>query len=58
MSPYPGSVGSFFWGGAAGTQFWVDPKEDLWAVMMIQAPGQRDLMNNMFRSLVYAAVEK
>ena len=58
MSPYPGSVGSFFWGGAAGTQFWVDPKEDLWAVMMIQAPGQRDLMNNMFRALVYAAVEK
>jgi CubicO group peptidase (beta-lactamase class C family) len=58
MAPYPGSVGSFFWGGAAGTQFWVDPKEDLWAVMMIQAPGQRDLMNMLFRTLVYAAVEK
>ena len=31
MAPYPGSVGQYFWGGAAGTQFWVDPKEDLWA---------------------------
>ncbi len=58
MAAYPGSVGSFFWGGAAGTQFWVDPEEDLWAVMMIQAPGQRDQMNTMFRGLVYAAVEK
>ena len=25
LAPFPGSVGSFFWGGAAGTTFWVDP---------------------------------
>jgi CubicO group peptidase (beta-lactamase class C family) len=32
------SNGSFGWSGAFGTYFWVDPKEDLIAVMMIQTP--------------------
>jgi len=58
LAPINGSVGSFFWGGAAGTQFWVDPKEDLWALIMIQAPGQRDYIRGLYRGLVYAAVEK
>ena len=58
ISHVPGSVGQYFWGGLAGTTFWVDPAEQLFAILMIQAPGQRDLMNNMFRSLVYATVEK
>jgi CubicO group peptidase (beta-lactamase class C family) len=57
MAPYPGSIGQYFWGGAAGTQFWVDPKEDLWAVLMVQAPGQREYLRVLFRNLVYAAVE-
>jgi CubicO group peptidase (beta-lactamase class C family) len=32
------SDGSFGWSGAYGTHFWVDQKEDLIAVMMIQTP--------------------
>jgi CubicO group peptidase (beta-lactamase class C family) len=32
------SDGSFGWSGAYGTHFWVDPKEDLIAIMMIQTP--------------------
>jgi len=32
------SDGAFGWSGAYGTHFWVDPKEDLIAVMMIQTP--------------------
>ena len=32
------SDGTFGWSGAYGTHFWVDPKEDLVAVMMIQTP--------------------
>src|SRR5580658_7202195 len=32
------SDGSFGWSGAYGTHFWVDPKEELAAVMMIQTP--------------------
>ena len=56
LAPFPGSVGSYFWGGAAGTTFWVDPAERLTAVLMIQAPGQREYYGTLFRSLVYAAV--
>jgi CubicO group peptidase (beta-lactamase class C family) len=34
------SSGSFGWSGAFGTHFWVDPKEKLVAVVMIQTPNQ------------------
>jgi len=53
----PGSVGQYFWGGLAGTTFWVDPAEDLFAIMLIQGPGQRDYFRNLFRDLVYAAFD-
>jgi CubicO group peptidase (beta-lactamase class C family) len=32
-------VGSFWWGGAAGTWFWIDPKNDLFFLGMIQRFG-------------------
>ena len=35
----PGSAGEFMWAGYAGTYFWVDPKEELVAVYMSQAPS-------------------
>jgi CubicO group peptidase (beta-lactamase class C family) len=57
LSVMPGSVGTFFWGGIAGTTFWIDPKEDLFALMMVQAPGQRDYYRTLFRTLVYAALK-
>jgi len=57
MASVPGSEGLFYWGGIAGTTFWIDPQEDLFAMLMIQAPGQRDYYRMLFRNLVYAAVE-
>jgi CubicO group peptidase (beta-lactamase class C family) len=56
MAPFPGSVGNYYWSGAAGTSFWVDPAERLYAVLMIQAPVQREYYRLLFRDLVYAAV--
>ncbi|HEX4241221.1 MAG TPA: serine hydrolase domain-containing protein [Steroidobacteraceae bacterium] len=53
----PGSVGQYFWGGLAGTTFWVDPAEELFAILMIQAPGQRDYYRTLFRDMVYAAID-
>jgi CubicO group peptidase (beta-lactamase class C family) len=41
----------------AGTTFWVDPAEALFAIMLIQGPGQRDYFRNLFRDLVYAAFD-
>jgi CubicO group peptidase (beta-lactamase class C family) len=57
VAPFLGSVGQFFWSGMAGTFFWIDPKEDLFAVLMMQGPGQREYVRSMVRNLVYAAVE-
>jgi CubicO group peptidase (beta-lactamase class C family) len=57
MAPFPGSVGQYFWSGVAGTFFWIDPAEDLFAVFMMQGPGQRQYIRSMVRDLVYAAVE-
>jgi CubicO group peptidase (beta-lactamase class C family) len=50
------SDGSFGWSGAYGTHFWVDQKEDLIAVMMIQTPV-RD-MRPEFENAVMQAVIK
>ncbi len=57
MAPFPGSLGQFFWSGMAGTFFWIDPVEDMFAVFMMQGPGQREYIRSMVRNLVYAAVE-
>jgi CubicO group peptidase (beta-lactamase class C family) len=57
IAPFPGSVGQFFWSGMAGTFFWIDPKEDLFAVFMMQGPGQRQYTRTLVRNGVYAAVE-
>jgi CubicO group peptidase (beta-lactamase class C family) len=53
----PGSVGQYFWGGLAGTTFWVDPAEQLFAVLLVQAPGQRDYFRTLYRDLVYSAID-
>ncbi len=53
----PGSVGDFHWSGLAGTYFWIDPKENLLAIFLMQAPEQRSHYRQLFRNLVYAALE-
>jgi CubicO group peptidase (beta-lactamase class C family) len=57
IAPFSGSVGQFFWSGMGGTFFWIDPKEDLFAIFMSQAPGQRVYTRTLVRNLVYAAME-
>jgi len=56
LSPVPGSVGEFFWGGATGTYFWIDPQEQMIVVLMLQAPDMRLAYRYLTRRLVYAAV--
>jgi len=56
MSPLPGSPGMYYWGGVSGTTFFVDPAKEFFALMMIQAPNQRDFYRPLFRNLVYAAL--
>jgi CubicO group peptidase (beta-lactamase class C family) len=52
-----GSPGEFMWAGAAGTFFWIDPKEQMAVVMMSQVPGpMRPYYRKMIKQLVSAAV--
>ncbi len=52
-----GSVGEYFWGGAASTAFWVDPVEDLAAVFMTQLlPSSSYPFRAQLRALVYQAL--
>jgi CubicO group peptidase (beta-lactamase class C family) len=53
-----GSTGDYEWNGVGGTHFWVDPKEDLFVVFMMQSPRQRQHYMTIIRDMVYAAVEK
>ena len=55
METQLGAVGLYSWGGIAGTTFWVDPANELFAIFMVQAPNQRDYFRPLFRNLVYAA---
>ncbi|GKX32704.1 MAG: serine hydrolase [Rhizobiaceae bacterium MnEN-MB40S] len=52
----PGSVGDFFWAGISGCYFWIDPAEDLCAVLMMQAPPQRDVMRSSMRQAIYGHI--
>jgi CubicO group peptidase (beta-lactamase class C family) len=57
LAPQPGSPGQYFWSGIGGTSFFVDPAEDLFGMLLTQAPGQRIYYRNLFRQLVYAALD-
>src|SRR5580704_14590619 len=57
IAPFSGSAGQFFWSGMAGTFFFIDPKEEMFAVFMMQGPGQRGYIRDLLRDLMYAAVE-
>jgi CubicO group peptidase (beta-lactamase class C family) len=58
VSPFAGSVGEYNWGGAGGTYFWVDPKEDMFVVFMMQSPKQRVPYRYVLKDMIYAAITK
>jgi len=56
-TPVSGSVGDYFWAGAGGTYFWVDPQEKLFAIMMMQMPFiESGAYRRATRELVYGAL--
>ena len=55
--PLPGSLGEYGWAGNAGTLFWIDPKEELFAIYMVQVSDpDRIALRNQFRSMVQSAI--
>jgi CubicO group peptidase (beta-lactamase class C family) len=57
-SRLPGTTGEYFWGGAASTAFWIDPKEELAVVFMTQVIGSdaRLTLRRDLRTMVYSAM--
>ena len=54
----PSSIGSFSWGGMASTFFWIDPKEDLFSILLTQLiPSGRYPIRPQAQTLVYAALK-
>jgi CubicO group peptidase (beta-lactamase class C family) len=54
-----GIVGEFFWDGAASTLFWVDPKNELTAVLFTQLiPFDRVKLHKRFRDAIYGIDER
>jgi CubicO group peptidase (beta-lactamase class C family) len=52
-----GSVGEYYWGGAASTAFWIDPSEELFVIFLAQLmPSTTYDFRGQLRSLVYSAI--
>ena len=56
ISSRTGNPGEYEWGGVGGTYFWVDPREDMFVVFMMQSPGQRLHYYPLIRDMIYAAL--
>jgi len=53
-----GSEGEYYWGGAAGTAFWIDPKEHMMGVFLIQVlPPTNIPAGDQFKRMAYLALE-
>lgn len=52
-----GTVGEFFWDGAASTLFWVDPVNQLTAVLFVQVVPFNGKVHKRFRDAVYGTLQ-
>jgi CubicO group peptidase (beta-lactamase class C family) len=53
----PGSVGVFGWSGAYNTYFFIDPREELVGILMMQYTPYTGYYYRKFRLMVYQAIE-
>jgi CubicO group peptidase (beta-lactamase class C family) len=52
-----GSAGETAWGGMASTSFWLDQKEDLFAIFMTQLmPSSTYPVRRQLRTMIYSAL--
>jgi CubicO group peptidase (beta-lactamase class C family) len=52
-----GVVGEFFWDGAASTLFWIDPVNNLTAVLFVQIFPFDGSLHKKFRDAVYGPIK-
>jgi CubicO group peptidase (beta-lactamase class C family) len=52
------ALGEYRWEGAAGTSFFVDPRDDMLTIFMVQAPSQGGRLITALKTLIYDAIER
>ncbi len=55
-SKSPGSVGQYYWSGAYCTYFFIDPKEELIAILMSQLQPYSNFYGSKMRQYIYPAL--
>jgi CubicO group peptidase (beta-lactamase class C family) len=55
--PPPGSLGELKWDGASGCYFVVDPRQDMFFVLLEQTPSERQRIQREVKKLIYEAME-
>jgi CubicO group peptidase (beta-lactamase class C family) len=51
-------LGEYRWDGAAGTFFFIDPKDDMFVICMVQTPSERGRIQLALKTLIYQALGK
>jgi len=54
----PLPTGEYRWDGAGGTFFFIDPHDDMFAVLMMASPAQRGRIQTELKTLIYQALEQ
>jgi CubicO group peptidase (beta-lactamase class C family) len=52
----PLRIGEFRWDGVGGTFFFIDPTDDMFAIVMMQSPSQRGRIQTEAKTLIYQAM--
>jgi CubicO group peptidase (beta-lactamase class C family) len=52
----PLRVGEYRWDGVGGTFFFIDPADDMFAIVMMQSPSQRGRIQTEVKTLIYQAM--
>ena len=55
---FPANVGEFCKGGAAGTMYGVDPKENMVSVLMMSTPTLGNYYRNLIQSMIYKSISE
>jgi CubicO group peptidase (beta-lactamase class C family) len=54
----PLALGEYRWDGVGGTFFFIDPRDDVFAIVMMQSPSQRGRIQTELKRLIYQALER
>ena len=58
VATQPLPAGEYRWDGVGGTFFFIDPRDDLFAICMMQSPSQRQRIQIELKTLIYQALQK